>query len=71
MFGIGRGFCGRRVPIKLAIFTPDRLGQYGDEAASKPYGVIYCTKESFNDATDLEAARMRVGNWMAESDPYQ
>jgi hypothetical protein len=63
----GGVFCGRKAPIKLATFKPERLGQYGDEAAPKPYGVVYCAEMPCLAATDSKAGDARVGHWLIDS----
>ncbi|ARV18493.1 hypothetical protein AEP_01547 [Curvibacter sp. AEP1-3] len=60
-------FSGRRAPIKLAMYSSEKLGMYGDPASQKPFGVETTAFETYADPNSAGNSLVRAVYWVVES----
>lgn len=61
--------CGRKAHIKLAMVTRESVGQYGDPASPRPYGVETEAMEPSYDRKNRTA--MRLVHWLVQSTRHE
>ncbi|OGP03471.1 MAG: hypothetical protein A2Z93_04975 [Curvibacter sp. GWA2_64_110] len=67
----GGVFCGRKACIKLAMFTPGKLGLYGDDASPRPYGIETTSIERYQEPGRIGQWMKRTVHWIVESDRHE
>ena len=66
----GGVFCGRKSLIKLAMYTPDSLGIYGDPAPPRAFGVETEALENAQDLIGASGPTTRLVHWVIESERH-
>ncbi|MDO9068534.1 MAG: replication endonuclease [Deltaproteobacteria bacterium] len=67
----GGVFCGRKACIRLAMFTPEKLGLYGEEVSPRTYGIETTSIERYQEPGCVGTWSERTVHWIIESDRHE
>lgn len=67
----GGVFCGRKACIRLVMFTPEKLGLYGEDASPRAYGIETTSIERYQELGSFGEWKERTIHWIVESDRHE